>query len=199
MVSIQLEVERCIDDQLMPLHEPRCEYKRFNMEQSLKYIQFTMEVLDEDPGQHRRIRAVMLGTWGNLAMETDQPEVALDKNLEALGIRQALYEETQIVDSQLTASYTETARAMMMNGMFEKAKAFIETSISLRKSMPQFSRLQLYSPLCYMAQIHIHQEAYDYAARNIYEAMRDREIEYGRPDDCENKRSVLIIMTRPVS
>lgn len=183
----------------MPLHESRCEYKRFNMDQSLKYIEFTMQVLDEDPGQHRRIRAVMLGTWGNLAMETAQPEVALEKNLEALGIRQALYEETKIVDSQLTASYTETARAMMMNGMFEKAKAFIETSISLRKSMPQFSRLQLYSPLSYLAQIHIHQGAYDSAERNIYEAMRDRAIKFGRSDDCENKRSVLVVMTHPVS
>lgn len=147
-----------------------------------------MEVLDEHPGQYQRIRAVNLGTWGNLAMETDQPEVALDKNLEALGIRQTLHEETGSVDSQLTASYTETARAMMMNGMFEKAKAYIETSISLRKSMPQFSRLQLYSPLFYMAQIHIYKGAYESAATNILEAMRDREIEYGRPDDCENKR-----------
>lgn len=155
MVSVHLfktrDVGVSIDCKLMPLRKPRCEYKRFNMDQSLKYIQFTMEVLDEYPGQHLRIRAVILGTWGNLAMEIDQPEVALDKNLEALGIRQALYEETGIVDSQLTASYTETARAMMMNGMFEKAKAYIETSISLRQSMPKFSRLQLYSPLCHMA------------------------------------------------
>lgn len=174
--------------QLMSIHKSRYEYKRFNMDQSTRYIKFTMEVLDEHPGQYQRIRAVNLGTWGNLAMETDQPEVALDKNLEALGIRQTLHEETGIVDSQLTASYTETARAMMMNGMFEKAKAYIETSISLRKSMPLFSRLQLYSPLFYMAQIHIYKGAYESAATNILEAMRDREIEYGRPDDCENKR-----------
>lgn len=172
----------------MSIHKSRYEYKRFNMDQSTRYIKFTMEVLDQHPGQYQRIRAVNLGTWGNLAMETDQPEVALDKNLEALGIRQTLHEETGSVDSQLTASYTETARAMMMNGMFEKAKAYIETSISLRKSMPQFSRLQLYSPLFYMAQIHIYKGAYESAATNILEAMRDREIEYGRPDDCENKR-----------
>lgn len=34
---------------------------------------------------------------------------------------------------------------------------------------------------------------------NILDAMRDREIEYGRPDDCENKRSVLPITTKCVA
>lgn len=124
-------------------------------------------------------------------MEINQPEVSLQKNLEALEIRKRMFAETGVVNSQLAASYTETARSMMMNNMFDKAKRLIDKSIQLRKKMSQFSRLQLYSPLYYLSLIYLHEGEFEKATSTALEALREREIKFGR-DDRENKRLVCI-------
>lgn len=157
------------------------------MEDCLTYVHLTLRILDEEPGTYPLIRAVQLGTWGNIALKTNQPEVALERNLEALEIREMLFADSGVITSQLTASYTETAFAMMANGLLSKAKELIETSASLRKQMPKFSRLQLYSPLYYKAILYKHEGEYAQAADFALEALRDREAAFG-PDDHENTR-----------
>ncbi|KAI1339138.1 hypothetical protein F5Y15DRAFT_384912 [Xylariaceae sp. FL0016] len=168
------------------------QYQRSNMDASLAYIRLTLELLDDQPDGYPQIRAGQLGTWSNIAMETNQPDLALQKNLEALRIRQGLLEETGEVNSQIAASYTETARSMMMHGMFDRAKTLIEESISLRKQMPQFSRLQLYSPLYYKSLIYFHEGEYDQAILAAEEALREREVNFGT-DDRQNKRTGLLL------
>lgn len=170
----------------------RYQYQRSNMDDSLKYIHLVLKILENDPDGHPQIRAGQFGTWGNIAMVMNQPGLSLQKNLEALEIREKMFAETGVVNSQLAASYTETARSMMMNNMFDKAKGFIKKSIEVRKQMPQFSRLQLYSPLYYLSLIHLHEGEYEKAASLALEALREREIQFGR-DDRENKRSVHIM------
>ncbi|XXH04594.1 hypothetical protein Hte_011011 [Hypoxylon texense] len=168
------------------------QYQRFNMRDSLAYIRLILKILEDEPESYPRIRANQLGTWSNIAMEINQPEVSLQKNLEALEIRQRIFAETGVVNSQLTASYTETARSMMMNNMFDKAKELINKSIELRKQMPQFSRLQLYSPFYYLSLIHSHEGDLENARLTAIEALRDREIKFGR-DDHGNKRTGLLL------
>lgn len=169
------------------------QYQRSNMDDSLKYIHLVLKILENDPDGHPQIRAGQFGTWGNIAMVMNQPGLSLQKNLEALEIREKMFAETGVVNSQLAASYTETARSMMMNNMFDKAKGFIKKSIEVRKQMPQFSRLQLYSPLYYLSLIHLHEGEYEKAASLALEALREREIQFGR-DDRENKRTGLLLI-----
>ncbi|KAI1758695.1 hypothetical protein GGR53DRAFT_215907 [Hypoxylon sp. FL1150] len=169
------------------------QYQRSNMDESLVYIQLTLKILKNEPDSHPQIRAGQLGTWSNIAMEINQPEVSLQKNFEALEIRERIFAETGVFNSQLAASYTETARSMMMNNMFDKAKGLIEKSIEVRKKMPQFSRLQLYSPWYYLSLIHLHEGEYEKAASLVLDALREREMEFGR-DDCESKRTGLLLI-----
>ncbi|KAK7928259.1 tetratricopeptide repeat domain-containing protein [Apiospora marii] len=168
------------------------QYQRLRMEDSLVYVQLTLRILDESPGDYAQIRAGNLGTWGNVALKINQADVALEKNLEALEIRKNTLAATGVVNSQIAASYTETAFAMIANGLFSEAEELIETSISLRKQMPKFSRLQLCSPLYYKAILYNHKGDYMRAAACASEALRDREMAYG-PDDHENKRVGLLL------
>ena len=109
---------------------------------------------------------------------------------EHLEIRESVFAETRIVDSHIAAAYSETARAMLMNGIFSKARTLIYRSIELRKQMPKFSRLQLHSPLMYLAWIDWHEGSHQSAVDKLSEALRDREVEFGR-DDHENMRLVV--------
>ncbi|KAK8128617.1 tetratricopeptide repeat domain-containing protein [Apiospora sp. TS-2023a] len=168
------------------------QYQRLRMDDSLAYVQLTLRILDENPGDYAQIRAGNLGTWGNVALKINQADVALEKNLEALEIRKNTLAATGEVNSQIAASFTETAFAMIANGLFSEAEELIETSICLRKQMPKFSRLQLCSPLYYKAILYNHKGNYVQAAAYASEALRDREMAYG-PDDHENKRAGLLL------
>lgn len=110
---------------------------------------------------------------------------------EHLEIRESVFAETGIVDSHIAAAYSETARAMLMNGIFSKARALIYQSIELRKQMPKFSRLQLHSPLMYLAWIDWHEGSHQSAVDRLLEALRDREVEFGK-DDHEGMRLVFL-------
>ncbi|KAF9888438.1 hypothetical protein FE257_008716 [Aspergillus nanangensis] len=186
--------QKCItDDFLNILNEISWYlYQRSNYDASLEYIQMILQILDGLPGDHSQIEAGLYGTWSGIAVETNQAEVALEKRLENLAILEDIFDKTGDINSHITACYSEAGRAMIMNGMFTKAREFIDKSVSLRKQMPHFSRLQLYSPLYYTALIHLSEGKYEEAESGLLEALRDREVKYGK-DDCESKRSGTLL------
>lgn len=167
-------------------------FQRSNFDASLEYIEMILRTLESDSEDHSQIEAGLYGTWSGIAVETNRPEVALEKRLESLAILEQIFAKTGDINSQIAACYSETARAMIMNGIFTKAREFIDKSILLRKQMPHFSRLQLYSPLYYTALIHLQEGKFDEAESGLLEALRDREVKYGK-DDCESKRAGILL------
>lgn len=109
---------------------------------------------------------------------------------EHLEIRESIFAETRIVDSYIAAAYSETARAMLMNGTFNEARALIYRSIELRKQMPNFSRLQLHNPVMYLAWIDWYEGDHLTAVDGLLELLQDRLVKFGK-DDHEGMRLVL--------
>ena len=157
----------------------------------MDYLQATLTTHSDSTDYHPRIVAGQYGTWAQVALRTNQYELGLKKMQEHLEIRESVFAETGIVDSHIAAAYSETARAMLMNGIFSKARTLIYRSIELRKQMPKFSRLQLHSPLMYLAWIDWHEGSHQSAVDKLLEALRDREVEFGR-DDHEGMRLVIV-------
>ena len=156
----------------------------------MDYLQATLTANSDSREHYDRIVAGQYGTWAQIALRTNQHELGLKKMQEHLEIRECIFAGTRVVDSHITAAYSETARAMLMNGIFSRARALIYRSIELRKQMPNFSRLQLHSPLMYLAWIDWHEGNHQIAVDRLLEVLRDREVEFGR-DDCEGMRLVL--------
>ena len=146
-----------------------------------------LRTIKADSKDHSQIEAGLYGTWSGIAVETNQPQVALEKRLDILAILEKIFAQTGDVNSQIAACYSETARALIMSRIFTSAREFIDKSVAIRKKMPHFSRQQLYSPLYYSALIHIHEGKFDEAESELSEALRDREVKYCR-DNCESKR-----------
>ena len=157
----------------------------------MDYLQATLTTHSDSMEDHPRIVAGQFGTWAQVALRTNEYELGLKKMQEHLEIREKVFAETGIVDSHIAAAYSETARAMLMNGIFSKARTLIYRSIELRKKMLKFSRLQLHSPLMYLAWIDWHEGNHQSAVDKLLEVLRDREVEYGR-DDHRGMRSVLV-------
>lgn len=157
----------------------------------MDYLQATLTTHSDSMECHPRIVAGQYGTWAQVALRTNQYELGLKKMQEHLEIREGVFAQTGIVDSHIAAAYSETARAMLMNGIFSKARTLIYRSIKLRKQMPKFSRLQLHSPLMYLAWIDWHEGNHQSAVDKLLEALRDREVEFGR-DDHEGMRLVFV-------
>lgn len=156
----------------------------------MDYVQATLTTHSDSMESYPRIVAGQYGTWAQVALRTNQYELGLEKMREHLKIRESIFAETGTLDSHIAAAYSETARAMLMNGLFSEARTLIYRSIELRKQMPKFSRLQLHSPLMYLAWIDWHEGSYQDAVDKLLEALRDREVEFGR-DDYEGMRSVM--------
>lgn len=166
----------------------RLYFQRFNPEEAFKSIQFTLAVEKNCVGQkHPRIVAAQYGTWNAIAKEINDPELAMDTGTRSLAIREQLFEETGIPDSQIAASYASMGLTYLMNGRFLKAEEFINKSITVRKQMQNYSRLQLYSPLVYLSLIYLYTGQSEEAASRLLEALRDREVKYGI-DDFESMR-----------
>lgn len=166
----------------------------------MDYLQATLSTHSDSKEYHPRIVAGQYGTWAQVALRTNQYELGLEKMQEHLKIRESIFAETGIVDSHIAAAYSETARALLMNGMFSKARTLIYRSIELREQMPKFTRLQLHSPLMYLAWIDWYEGSHQDAVWKLLEALRDREVEFGR-DDHEGMRLVFVfakIMNRPM-
>ena len=138
-----------------------------------------------------RIVAAQHGTWAQLALRGNYYELGLQKMQEHLKIRESIFAKTGIADSHIAAAYSETARAMLMNGMYSEARTLIYRSIELRAQMPNFSRLQLHNPLMYLAWIDWHEGNPHIAVDRLLGALQDREVEFGR-DDHESMRLVVV-------
>jgi tetratricopeptide (TPR) repeat protein len=105
-------------------------------------------------------------------------------------LREEAFHETKTPTFKLAAAYSEYGRALMVNGVFTKAMDMFEKSSEIRKKLPDFTRLQLFSPLCGQGRILWHRGEYQKAAELFLEALRDRELTFGR-DDTKSYRSVL--------
>ena len=138
---------------------------------------------EESVGEkHPRIIAAQYGTWNAIAKEINDPKLAMETGMKSLAIREQLFTESGIPDSQIAASYASAGLTYLMNGRDDEAEQFVNKSITLRKQMPSFSRLQLYSPLVYLSLISLHRGKLEDAADFLLEALGDREAEYGIDD-----------------
>lgn len=165
-------------------------YQRFNPEGAYDYIQATLAVHEDCVGEeYPRIVAAQYGTWSAIAKEINDPKLAMETGMKSLAIREQLYTESGVPDSQIVASYASAGLTYIMNGKYDEAEQFVNKSITLRKQMPNFSRLQLYSPLVYLSLIYLYRGKREDAAGYLLEALGDREVEYGI-DDHESMRQV---------
>ncbi len=135
----------------------------------------------------RDLLAAIHGTRGVVSMEINQPEAALEHIQIHMDLRLESFHETNRVDSKLAAGYTELGRALSLNGLFAKAKEAFIKSIELRRQMPKFTRLQLFTPLKGLSLVAWHEGNNEQAAQLLLEALQDRELAF-RLDDREGNR-----------
>ena len=155
----------------------------------MDYLQATLTTHSDSREHHPRIVAGQYGTWAQLALRTNQCDLGLRKMQEHLEIRESIFAKIRIVDSHIAAAYSETARAMLMNGRFSEARTLIDRSIELRKQMPNFSCLQLHNPLMYLAWIDWYEGDHHTAVDGLLELLHNRLVQFGK-DDQEGMRSV---------
>lgn len=168
----------------------RVYYQRFNPEEAYDYIQATLAVHEDCVGEkHPRIIAAQYGTWNAIAKEINDPKLAMETGMKSLAIREQLYTESGIPDSQIVASYASAGLTYLMNGRDDEAEQFVNRSMTFRKQIPNFSRLQLYSPLVYLSLIYLYRGKCEDAANYLLEALGDRTLKYG-VDDHESMRQV---------
>ena len=156
----------------------------------MEYLQATLTTHSDSMEHHPRIVAGQYGTWAQLALRTNQYDLSLRKMQEHLEIRESIFAKIRIVDSHIVAAYSETARAMLINGRFSEARTLIYRSIELRKQMPNFSRLQLHNPLMYLAWIDWYEGDHQTTVDGLLELLQDRLVKFGK-DDHEDMRLVL--------
>jgi tetratricopeptide (TPR) repeat protein len=167
--------------------KPRHHFQRFNLDQAEDFVQATLEAHNLSEKEYPRIVAGQCGTWAQIAIALNKMELACEKSTEALRIRQEIYAETNVVFSQLVASYATLGRVKAMTGKLEEARALINESIRLRKEMPKFSQLQLCTPLVYLSFVEFMEGKMELARARLIEALEHREEEYGK-DDTKSTR-----------
>ena len=74
-----------------------------------------------------------------------------------------------------------------MNDELEEAERLLTKSIELRKQMPKFTNLQLYTPIVALSHIELSRGHLSEAEARLLEALGVREEAYGF-DDCESVR-----------
>lgn len=165
----------------------RHHFQRFNLEQAEEFVQATLQVHELSETKYPRIVAGQCGTWAQIAIALNKMELAYEKSSEALRIRQEIYANTNVVFSQLVASYATLGRVKAMTGQLTEARALINESIRLRKQIPKFSQLQLYTPLVYLAFVEFKEGKMELARTHLTRALEHREEEYGK-DDVKSPR-----------
>jgi tetratricopeptide (TPR) repeat protein len=135
--------------------------------------------------------AEIYGTRGIVSMEINQPESALEHIQIHMDHRLKSFHETNQVNSKLAAGYTELGRALTLNGLFTKAKEAFTKSIELRRQMPNFTRIRLFTPLKGLSLVAWHRGDNEQAAQLLLEALRDRELAFGQNDREGNRYEVL--------
>jgi tetratricopeptide (TPR) repeat protein len=158
-----------------------------NLDDSIDYVEAALEAHKISPDNHIRMLAAQYGTWCNVAMSLNQPLVAREKGLQSFRLNQRHFERTQVVDSQYVASYSELGRIMIMNGELDEAERLIQESARLRRQLPHFTRLHLYSPILFYSYIEVIRGQFESAEAHLLQALRDREAKYGK-NDTESKR-----------
>ena len=81
-------------------------------------MQATLRVYNECGEEYPSILANQYGTWAEIAVCINKPELAMTKMQRSFEIREAFYQKTQVADSHIAAAYSNTAKVMLMNGMF---------------------------------------------------------------------------------
>ena len=114
--------------------------------------------------KHPHIVAAQYGTWNAIAKELNDPKLAMETGMKSLTIREQLFAVSGIPDSQIVASYASAGLTYLMNRRDEEAEQFVNKSMALRKQMPNYSRLQLYSPLVYLSLISLYRGKLEDAA-----------------------------------
>lgn len=157
------------------------------MDEPLDYAKATLAILDYCLDSYPHIKACQYATWSAVARVLNQPKVAREKSEESFRINDELYKASGVITSQIVASYTELGRIMIMNNELEEAERLIKESERLRRKMPHFSRLQLLSTILFYPYIENLRGQFKEAEKHLLDALRDRELAYGK-DDRESNR-----------
>jgi tetratricopeptide (TPR) repeat protein len=163
---------------------------RSRPKECIEFSNAVFSLLDHSTEDLRVIRAEIHGTRASLAINMNDPEAALYHREENVTLREEAVAEAQVLSSKLAAAYSGYGQALMVNELMTKAVSMFEKSMEIRKKLPDFTREQLWSPLCGLGRIHWHRGEYGKAAELFLEALRDREVKYGR-DDTKSYRFVL--------
>ena len=156
--------------------------ERSNPRECFELVETTLKMHEYAAEPVRDLLAELHGTWGIMAIECNQSGPALDHIQTHLDLRLERFGETKQANSKLAAAYTEYGRALLLNGLFAKAQEAFIKSMDMRCQMPNFTRLQLFTPLRGMALIAYHQQNFNLAAELLLQALEDRENAFGRND-----------------
>ena len=156
--------------------------ERSNPKQCFEFVETALRMHEYATETMPDLLAEVHGTWGIMALECNQPEPALDHIQTHLDIRLNTFQETQQVNSKLAAAYTEYGRALILHGLFIKAKEAFTKSAEIRSQMPNFTRLQLFTSLRGLALVACHDRNYDLASELLLQALDDREKAFGCND-----------------
>lgn len=159
------------------------------------FVRTTLQVHETCGTKNPDLLASQHETWAEIAMARNQATIALEQGQLALSIRKKLYDEDGVISNQLTTSYTTVARALIMANQLDKAEELINESRRLRRALPKFSKLHLFTPLVYESLMDYVKGNYADAVMRLTEALEDRQEVYGHDDEV-GKRSVA---SRPIT
>lgn len=170
-------------------HTFRHHFLQRNLDEALEYVHTTLDILETcPPNSHPSIQAGQYATWAAVALHLNQPTLAREKYRECFRINQEIFAAgPAVITGQYVAAYTELGRILIATNDLDEAAELINESERLRRQMPHFSRLQLFSPILFYSHIELIRGEYAAAEQHLLEALRDRQMHYGL-DDHESKR-----------
>lgn len=145
-------------------------------------MDIAFKLLDVTKHDLRDILAELHGTRAAVAFDTNDSEAALYHMEQNKMFREEDLEKTGVPTNKLAAAYSETGKALLLNGLYSKGEQLLNESMEIRLHLPGFTRHALYNCLAWLAVVNWQRGEYEKASDLLLEALRDRELSFGRDD-----------------
>ncbi|KAL9090059.1 MAG: hypothetical protein Q9159_002227 [Coniocarpon cinnabarinum] len=166
---------------------------RSDIPASLDFFQRALDVQEISHDDMKDVLASIHSTRGAIAFEIGPPDIALLHTQTFYRLTQELYAKDNVPTRTVAASYSELARAYMMNGIVSPVPDLLDKSINMRKQLSGFNPVQLFNPLHQMGLYYLIQSKFEEATTHLESALEHQRSAYGS-DENQGARSTATLL-----
>ncbi|KAL9058198.1 MAG: hypothetical protein Q9162_001922 [Coniocarpon cinnabarinum] len=165
---------------------------RSDIPASLDFFQRALDVQEISHDDMKDVLASIHSTRGAIAFEIGPPDIALLHTQTFYRLTQELHAKDNVPTRTVAASYSELARAYMMNGIVSPVPDLLDKSINMRKQLSGFNPVQLFNPLHQMGLYYLIQSKFEEATTHLESALEHQRSAYGS-DENQGARTATLL------